>query len=151
MKALSIHFVMTLMLNIRYFKADSGGNTRPLAYRTPNSLGCQSPKSPNRLDHLVLVPWLNNIVDWAITVKANQPEWETVIELSGCLSMGCQPCGKYSSCHFLEGNLRTLFDLHLGHTLSRISCLGFTDIIYSCPQWRHFNDCFITPSVPSGL
>ena len=59
------------MLNIRYFKADSDGQTRPIAYRTPNSLCRQSPKSPNRLNHLVLVPWLKTIADRSITVKAN--------------------------------------------------------------------------------
>lgn len=37
------------------------------------------------------------------------------------------------------GNLRTLFDLHMGQILSLISCLGFTGILYSYPQWRHFN------------
>lgn len=30
--------------------------------------------------------------------------------------------------------LRTLLDLHLGHTLSLTSCLGFAGIVYSCPQ-----------------
>jgi len=30
-----------------------------MAYRTPHSLRCQSPKSHNRLDHLVLVAWLS--------------------------------------------------------------------------------------------
>jgi len=59
------------MLNIRYFKADSSAQTSPIAYRTPKSLCCQSPKSPDRLDPLVLVPWLKKIADWAITVKAN--------------------------------------------------------------------------------
>jgi hypothetical protein len=58
------------MLNICYFKTDSSSQTRPMAYRTPNGRCCQSPKGPNRLNHLVLVPWLRNIADWAITVKA---------------------------------------------------------------------------------
>ena len=40
-----------------------------MAYRTPYSGRCQSPKSHNRLDHLVLVPWLNNIAKSAIHQK----------------------------------------------------------------------------------
>lgn len=40
-----------------------------MAYRTPHSLRCQSPKSHNRLDHLVLVPWLNNMAKSAIHQK----------------------------------------------------------------------------------
>jgi hypothetical protein len=58
---------------------------------------------------------------------------------------------RYDSCHFWTGNLRTLFDLHLGHTLSRTSCLGATGIMYSCPQWRHLNDRFIILFASSGL
>jgi hypothetical protein len=35
---------------------------------------------------------------------------------------------------FRGDTLRTLLDLHLGHTLSLTSCLGFVGIEYSCPQ-----------------
>ena len=138
------------MLNIRYFKWIAVA-IPPIDYRTPNSLGCQSPKSPDRLDHLVLVPWLENIADWAKTVKANLARVGDCYGIVRCSDIGCQPYRRYMSCYLLEGNLRTLFDLHLGQTLSRISCLGFTDIIYSCPQCRHFNGCFITRSAPSRL
>jgi len=40
-----------------------------MAYRTPYSLRCQSPKSHNRLDHLVLVPRLNKTAKSAIHQK----------------------------------------------------------------------------------
>lgn len=72
-----------------------------------------------------------------------------------CALLGAVETGRRGSKraprHFLEGNLRTLFDLHLGHTLSLISWSGFADVVYSYPQWRHFNDCATTLSAPHGL
>jgi hypothetical protein len=82
------------MLNIRYFKEDSGGKTKPITHRTPNNLCCQSPKSPNRLDHLVLVPWSSNIEDWAIAVKDNLTRVGKCYRIAGLFRYGMSAMGE---------------------------------------------------------
>ncbi len=44
--------------------------------------------------------------------------------------------------------MRTLFDLHLGQTLSTTGRLGSTGTLYSWPQRRHFKDSSIFSAYP---